>query len=189
MIAPPPRLRPRQLLLLALALWAGWLSLESLWRPPGAEPPPVLPAQLQLDGITYRRLSGTAAPSLRPLPEGLTVLAAADYAAEASSRKLALRWITLGSSSGRGVRFPIDTLPSLVLGPGASGGCQLDGRLLRSEAAVMRALSTRDPRGLDRLAWLAGLRPYRSNACLWVGAHQSSRSSGERMTTNQQRNQ
>lgn len=164
------------LLLAALVLWGAGLSLESLWRRPGSAPAPVLPPQLLVEGRLYERQPAPppARPPGGPLPGVMRVPVAADYRA-ADGGRLALRWISLASSSGSGVSFELASLPELFLGPGASGHCLLDGLpgsgapALASDAELMAALAARNPLGPQRLVWLLGLRPFRSNACLWVG--------------------
>jgi hypothetical protein len=100
--------------------------------------------------------------------------ASADYRAP-DGRVLALRWITLGTSSGRESGFPLERISGALLGPGVRGGCLHDttdlGQTgpLRSPEQLQHALASGNPRGLDRFIWLLGLRPYRSNHCLWVG--------------------
>jgi hypothetical protein len=171
------RRRADAVLLAALVLWAAGLSLESLWRRPGIEAPPALPPRLLVEGKRFEQQAEPppAQPPGGPLPGGMTVPVAADYRA-ADGSVMALRWLSLTSSSGHGVSFGLASLPELFLGPGASGHCQLDGlpgsgaRPLSSDADLMAALAERNPRGFQRLAWLLGLRPFRSNACLWVGS-------------------
>lgn len=158
----------------ALALLAGWaavLSVESWFRAPGMERPAPFPEQLLHEGRLYERRP--AAPEVKPLPSGLLILEAADYLAPGRPR-LALRWLTLASSA-RAINFPLEKVAPAVLGPGATGFCQLalrpgtDAPRLRTERQLVEALKATSPRGRERWLWLAGLRPYRSNACLWTG--------------------
>jgi hypothetical protein len=171
MTAHPRSDRLRTGALLLLALWATGLSLESWFRRPGLQRPQPFPPQLLRGRVIYERRPPAA--NHQPLPDGLEVLEAADYQAPSAPR-LALRWLTL-TSSGSGVNFPLEKVAPAVLGPGGRGVCQLADRpgttapLLHSPAELNRALAATAPRGAQWWLWLAGLRPYRSNACLWIG--------------------
>ncbi len=171
-MAPTPSLdRLRTGVLLLLGLWATGLSLESWFRRPGLQRPLPFPPQLFWGRVIYERRLPAA--NLQPLPDGLEVLEAADYQAPGTPR-LALRWLTL-TSSGSGVNFPLEKVAPAVLGPGGRGVCQLADRpgttapLLHDSAELNRDLAATAPRGVQWWLWLAGLRPYRSNACLWIG--------------------
>lgn len=171
-MAPTPSLdRLRTGALLLLALWATGLSFESWFRRPGLQRPLPFPPQLVRGPLIYERRSPV--PDHKPLPDGLEVLEAADYQAPGAPR-LALRWLTL-TASGSGVNFPLEKVAPAVLGPGGRGVCQLADRpgttapLLQSSAELNRALAATAPRGAQWWLWLAGLRPYRANACLWLG--------------------
>ncbi|MCP9915801.1 hypothetical protein [Cyanobium sp. ATX 6F1] len=157
-----------------LVLFTGWatlLSLESWFRLPGVEASPPFPAQLVEGGRIFARVPLGA--NRKPLPGQLFALAGADYRAPDGAR-MALRWISHGSS-GRGVDFELSKIAPALLGPGARGSCQLPPRLglgspeLRTNAELSRALGARQPTGGEQGLWLAGLRPQRSNACLWIG--------------------
>lgn len=163
--------RGRSIALVALAGWASLLSIESWFRTPGMVRPERFPPQLEHQGRLYRRQP--AASPAKPLPGDLVILEAADYLA-AGRPRLALRWLTL-PSSGRSQIIPLEKLPAAVLGPGAQGFCQLAPRpgsgapRLATAAQLSEALEATAPQGAQRWLWLAGLRPYRSNACLWTG--------------------
>jgi hypothetical protein len=96
----------------------------------------------------------------------VVLLAAADYG------PIRLRRLGL-ATSGTGVHLPLAEIGPAVLGPGGRGRCVV----LGADGAIERELPTeeewqdwirgRGPRGGDRVAWLAGLRPYRANVCLW----------------------
>jgi hypothetical protein len=168
---PPVQDRPRTVALALLAGWASLLSVESWFRSPGVDRPEPFPAQLLHQGRLYQR--GPAAPDAKTLPNDLVTLAAADYVAPGRPR-LAVRWLTL-PSSGRGIDFPLEKVAPAVLGPGATGYCQItlrpgtDAPPLRTGRQLREALEATAPRGGPWWLWLAGLRPYRSNACLWTG--------------------
>lgn len=154
----------RLCLLVALAGWAAALSLESFFRPAGWTQGESLPAELARGGRTLRR--APASPLAGALPEGVTLLEAADYGP--------IRLLRLAlPTSGTGVHLPVEAIGPAVLGPGGQGRCVV----LDEQGAIVRELPTaaaweqwigsRNPRGLERVAWLAGLRPYRANGCLW----------------------
>jgi hypothetical protein len=168
----------RDALVYALTAWAALLSLESLVRVPGAVVGgPRLPAQLVREGVTLQR--GAARDHVSALPEGIVLLEAADYdvaapaqAARPRSGTVRLRLLAL-TSSGTGVHLPVELLGESLLGQGGRGRCVV----LDASGAVVREMTTSAewkvaaarsaPDGSGTLAWLAGLRPYRPNLCLW----------------------
>ncbi|MCP9888946.1 hypothetical protein KBY96_13530 [Cyanobium sp. ATX 6A2] len=167
-------------LLWALATWALALSLLALVRQPGRAD---LPPQLLLGGRLYRPVPAPPPPG--PLPEGLVLRAAADYVsitgtngsghAPTGQPHLRLRRVAL-TQTGRSAVIPVERLGTLLVAEGVAGQCvQLDagGRVLRGwpTAATWRvARDARSARWSHRLAWLAGLRPYGDNSCLWMSA-------------------
>jgi hypothetical protein len=100
------------------------------------------------------------------LPEGVVLLAAADYG------PIRLRRLGL-PTSGTGVHLPLDAIGPAVLGPGGRGRCVVlgsDGLILHelaTEASWLEWIREQGPHGGELVAWLAGLRPYRANICLW----------------------
>lgn len=174
--APPARPaapgdRARTAALALLAGWAAVLSIESWFRSPGVDQPPPLPDQLLHQGRLHRRTAPR--PDRQRLPEQLVTLAAADYVSPGRPR-LAVRWLTL-PSSGRGVVFPLEQVAPAVLGPGARGSCQIAAApgtaapQLRTSRQLRAALEATAPRGGQWWLWVAGLRPFQRNACLWTG--------------------
>jgi hypothetical protein len=172
--------RLRTVALAMMACWATLLSLESWFRSPGVDQPHPFPAELLHQGERYTRTG--AAPDAERLPGDLVALASADYQAQGRPR-LALRWLTL-PSSGRGITFPLEQVGAAVLGPGATGFCQRTTRpgsgapRLHTDAQLRTVLKATAPKGWDRLVWVAGLRPYQNNACLWTGWRESSEATG-----------
>jgi hypothetical protein len=167
----------RQGVLFTLTGWAALLSLEVMIRSPGPVGAPPLPERLQRQGVVLQR--GKAADLPTPLPTGVVLLEAADYgvaaggSGAASSRPpVRLRRLAL-TSSGTGVHLPVQELAASLLGPGGRGRCVV----LDASGAVVREMSTSEewqaaaagstPDRSATLAWLAGLRPYRPNLCLW----------------------
>ncbi len=163
----------RTVALLLLAGWSVLLSLESWFRPPGPANPFLFPAELRLGGVGYRRVPPRA--NLSPLPEGVTVREASDYRSSTGQR-FSLKWLTL-ASSGTGVHLPLDSFTQAVLGDGGRGACFLPAgpgqpqpyTVVRTSSDFQHGLPERLPRGLDRLRWLAGLRPLLPHGCLWMG--------------------
>ncbi|MCP9849809.1 hypothetical protein [Cyanobium sp. Morenito 9A2] len=171
----PPDGRPTDLRLLVLVLFTGWaalLSVESWFRPPGVERPVPFPTTVLRPEGTYHRVPQVA--DHQPLPPQVVVLQAADYRGP-DGQRLALRWITHTSSSRGGINFDFPSIATAVLGPGTRGHCQRisaagpEATLLGSETELRAALAASAPQGFERLLWLAGLRPYQANACLWTG--------------------
>lgn len=173
------RARPgwRLLLLWGLAAWAVVLSLESLFRRGGVLTGAALPERLERGGRVWLR-EPAAAPAAGPLPDGVVVLQQADYRAvgafaEATgSTPIRLRRLGL-TTSGTGVHLPLEEIGPALLGPGGQGRCVVldaDGAPVQefSSAEAWAAwMAPQRPSRLDTLAWLAGLRPYRANGCLW----------------------
>jgi hypothetical protein len=161
------RLPLRLPLLVALAAWATLLSLESWWRLPAAGPERGLPERLVVEGRSFERLTGVqpSQPPRRALPQGLVLLEAADY--RSGEALLQLRRLAHARTGNSGV-MPVEAITTALVGSDGQGSCvglDADGR-------VREALA--QPRGAgERLAWLAGLRPYRFNSCLWLGSPQS----------------
>ena len=160
-------------ILAGLCLWALAQVVLVIWRPP-APPPPPLPGRMQWQG---RWLDRTMPPlaARAPLPPGMVIQSAADYAGPGAPRLL-LRWVAR-TSSGDGVRFEPEGLALALLGPGASGACRVyddaTGRLLgigRTGAETKALLRRNDPDRLQRLQWVLALRPWRLNRCLFVAA-------------------
>jgi hypothetical protein len=155
----------RGLLLVLLAGWSALLSLETWFRPPGwSGGAPPLPASLAREGRTWPR--APASPLAGELPEEVALLAAADYGP--------IRLLRLGlPTSGTGVHLPLEEIGPAVLGQGGRGRCVVLGadggieRELSSEKEWLEWIGGQGPRGRERVAWLAGLRPYRANVCLW----------------------
>jgi hypothetical protein len=165
MKAKPGLPSPRGLVLAVLAAWAAVLSLETWFRPPGwSGGAPPLPATLPRQGRIWPRMP--ASPLAGELPEGVVLLEGADYG-PIRVRRLGL------PSSGSGVHMPVAAIGPTVLGPGGRGRCVVlaaDGtieRELPTAAAWERWMRGRAASGKGRVAWLAGLRPYRANVCLW----------------------
>ncbi len=164
-----PRFRTAALLL--LAGWSVLLSLESWFRPPGPANPYRFPAELSVGGVGFLRVQ--TRPDHAALPAGVTVREGADYHSS-TGQHFYLRWITL-ASSGTGVALPLEPFSEAVLGPGASGVCRLTpepGRppiVVRSASDFQQGLAGRLPSGVERLRWLAGLRPLIPHGCLWMG--------------------
>lgn len=159
--------------LYVLTAWGVVLSLETLIRTPGAGPWPSFPEQLERSGRVYLRRP-PATDHAEP-PAGLTLLAAADYApvgAAGGDPPIRLRLLTL-ASSGTGVSMPVEAIGGALLGSGGRGRCVvLDERgmplaVLPTEAAWQSWMARQRPDRLGLIAWLAGLRPYRANICLW----------------------
>ncbi|MCP9927876.1 hypothetical protein [Cyanobium sp. CH-040] len=186
---PPLRL----VLLVALAGWASLLALESWWRLPAAGPEQGLPERLVLDGRPYRRFSGVQAPlpPKRALPIGLVLLEAADYrpapasgdgaadgTADGAAAVLQLRRVVHARTGNSGV-MPVRAITRALAGSDGQGRCvrlDADGRVQNTpaeSAASAAPTAPESPGGVERLIWLAGLRPYRVNTCLWLGSPQS----------------
>ncbi|MEX1322719.1 MAG: hypothetical protein AB1Z21_00830 [Synechococcaceae cyanobacterium] len=173
------RLRPgwRLPLLWGLAGWAALLSLESLFRPGGVPTGAELPQRLERGGRVWQRQPAAAAAA-GPLPDGVVLLQQADYRAlgaapEAlSGDTILLRRLGL-TTSGTGVHLPVEEIGPALLGPGGQGRCVVldaDGapvQELSSAEAWAAWMALQRPGRLETLAWLAGLRPYRANGCLW----------------------
>jgi hypothetical protein len=172
-------------LLLALAAWASLLALESWIRPAGFPGAAALPQRLERDGRVYARLQGSApiTPPRRPLPEGVQLLDGADYratgAAAASGAPalglIQLRRVAHARTGDSGV-LPVEAITVAFAGPDGSGRCVwLDesGAVIAAFATgweLREALRARPVPWSQRLAWLAGLRPFRDNSCLWEGS-------------------
>jgi hypothetical protein len=158
--------------LYALTGWGVLLSLETWLRLPGAGPWPAFPERLERSGRLYLR--GPAAADQGEPPPGLTLLAAADYrpTAPGGGLPIRLRLLTL-PSSGTGVAMPVEAIGPALVGVAARGQCVVldpSGTLLAalpSNAAWQSWMARQRPDRLGRIAWLAGLRPYRANTCLW----------------------
>jgi hypothetical protein len=154
----------RTIVLASLAGWATLISIESLWRPPGSPVRSGLPPSLLLEGRRLPRRDA-ARPSAK-LPEGISLLEAAHYG---PVRLLHLAHGRTGRSGG----MPVEAINEALTGSAGGGACLL----LTAEGSISREMATqnewaavlhpRPPSPLQRLAWLAGLRPYRVNACLW----------------------
>ena len=160
----------RPLLLWLLASLALATLLRAWLRPGGSyggllQPPP-LPERLISATGSWRR--DGPAPA-RSLPAEVVELEAARYRLEgggsAKGEPLVLRQLGLLSSGGS-VHWPLSF----------SGGerCLLvdgSGRLqgeLGSQEAWQKWMAGQGARGWQAVAWLAGLRPYRPNGCLWA---------------------
>lgn len=165
-------------LLVALAGWATLLTLESWWRSPAAGPERGLPERLVVEGRSFERLSGAQPPlpPRRALPQGLVLLEAADYrpasaSADGAAALLQLRRLAHARTGNSGV-MPVEAITTALVGSDGQGSCvglDADGQVRASIAG-----SAIEPRGAgERLGWLAGLRPYRFNTCLWLGSPQS----------------
>jgi len=158
--------------LFALAGWATLLSLETWFRSPGAGPWPALPDQLERQGRLYQR--GPAADDPGDPPPALTLVAAANYqpAGAGGGRPIRLRLLTL-ASSGTGVEMPVEAIGPALIGPGSKGRCVVldrNGTILSeqpTDAAWQAWKAPQRPSPQEIGTWLAGLRPYRANTCLW----------------------
>ncbi|MCT0202166.1 hypothetical protein [Synechococcus sp. CS-603] len=158
--------------LFALAGWATVLSLETLFRQPGAGPWPALPDQIERQGRVYRRAPAADDPG--DPPPALTLVAAANYQPKGAGGgpPIRLRLLTL-ASSGTGVEMPVEAIGQDLIGPGSKGRCVvLDANgTIQSEqptdAAWQAWKAPQRPSPQDIGAWLVGLRPYRANTCLW----------------------
>lgn len=158
--------------LYALTAWGVVLSLETWFRVPGAGPWPALPDQLERNGRLYRR--GPAGDDPGEPPPALSLLAAADYrpTGPGGGAAIKLRLLTL-PSTGTGVAMPVEAIGPALLGTGGRGRCvSLDAMgsplaELPTDAAWQAWMKRQPPDGPALLAWLAGLRPYRANLCLW----------------------
>lgn len=178
MISPScsPRWRPRggwaRTVLLALTAWGVVLSVETLFRQPGFGRHLALPDRLERAGRHYLRSPAARDPG-RP-PEGLTLLAQADYREPgvATGDPIRLRLLTL-ASTGMGVSMPVKAIGPSLLGEGSQGSCVILDRKgqpltrLSTEAEWQEWMARRRPGPGGLVAWLAGLRPYRANTCLW----------------------
>ncbi len=166
----------RLILLVALAGWAALLSLESWFRPGGFLTKAGLPERLERDGLIWQRRSSTTVPS-GPLPEGVVLLEQADYlpvstGAQTLTRPIHLRRLSL-TTSGTGVDLPVEAIGPALLGAGGKGRCVV----LDARGAIVTELPTGEawaawiapqrPTRYEILSWLAGLRPFRANGCLW----------------------
>jgi hypothetical protein len=134
--------------------------------------PPTLPSRIQLDGRWYVR--DPKLPAMPELPSGVVIRRGANYLS-VDGQRLAMRWL-VNESSGSGVRLEPEKLSATLLGRGTQGFCRVyqpsTGVFLgtaRTGSEVKSLLATTDPRGMDRLQWLLGLRPWRQNRCLFVG--------------------
>lgn len=163
----------RLLLLFLLFAWASILSVETWFRRGGFSNQWGLPKQLVRQGVPYLRQLSVGID--RPLPDGMVVLEAADYVPARSARPggvIRLRRVSLTRSS-QAVTLPVERIGTELLGPGGRGRCVL----LDQNGTVLAEIPTREamdiwwkahPPGLkDRMFWLAGIRPYRANSCLW----------------------
>jgi len=160
---------------LALSVLTLWALVEAVlaWGRAPAPPPPHLPARMQLQGRWLERRAPS--PLAAPLPEGVLLQAGADYGSGSGQARLRLRWLALASSGGS-VGLDPERLSLSVLGRGNKGVCRIHdarrGALLGVAATGTEALvllRRNDPSGLERLQWVLGLRPWRSNRCLFVG--------------------
>jgi hypothetical protein len=175
-------------LLLALAAWASLLALESWIRPagiPGAGGGQALPQRLERSGRVYERLPASLPPTAprRPLPEGVQILGGADYRAVdpaapsggPGSGLILLRRVAHGRT-GRSGLLPVEAITAALAGPAGRGRCvwlDAEGGVIAAAAsqnALGEALRARPVPLVERLAWLAGLRPFRDNSCLWEGS-------------------
>lgn len=173
MIAPSWRV----VVVIALAGWASFLSLESWVRPGGFSTDRGLPQELNRGGALWRQRP--PAPSAGPLPAGVVVLEGADYdqasqTPPAGPPPAMIRLRRLGLvSSGTGVDLPVEAIGQAVIGSGAEGRCVVldaEGTILSEQptaAAWLAWIAPQRPSPLQTVAWLAGLRPYRANGCLW----------------------
>lgn len=160
---------------LVLALFSVWGvgQAVSAWSRPPAPPAPPLPERLQWQGRWLGRRP--AAAPRAPWPEGVLLQGGADYGLAGAESVLALRWFAM-RSSGDSVSLDPARLALAVLGPGGHGLCRIhhasSGALLgvASDATgVLSLLRRNNPTGVERLRWALGLRPWRSNRCLFVG--------------------
>ncbi|WP_143593500.1 hypothetical protein [Synechococcus sp. 1G10] len=135
-----------------------------------------LPERLQRDGLDWQRQPSTAAFK-DSLPEGVVLLEQADYlpvssGAVSATRPILLRRLGL-TTSGTGVDLPVEAIGPAILGPGGKGRCVvLDAggaieKELPSGEAWAAWMAPQRPAPAEIVAWLAGLRPYRANGCLW----------------------
>lgn len=160
--------------LFALAAWSLVLSLETWFRRPGAWPWPAFPDQLERNGRLYRRSPAGDDPG--ETPPALTLLAAADYqpTGTGGGPPIRLRLLTL-ASSGKSVTMPVEAIGPELVGPAARGQCVVldagGNRLaqLPTDGAWQDWMAQQTPPRPSLIAWLAGLRPYRANLCLWEG--------------------
>ncbi len=168
----------RHVVLLALAGWAAILSLETLFRSPGVPTGMALPQRLTRQGMLYvRRQAPSRSASL---PAGLTLLEAADFHPLPSHgwrqplSPIRLRLIGL-ASSGTGVHMPVEAIAPAILGPQGRGACVAlheSGEVSRTMATAAQWnqwMASSRPGPDEMVLWLAGLRPYRANVCLWEG--------------------
>lgn len=168
----------RLAVLALLASWSALLTVESWLRPPVASAERDLPEQLQRSGRLYRRLP-PADPSPADLPAGLVLVAAANYspqspATAADPAVIRLR-LVVHTRSGTSGAIPVEVINTALAGPTERGRCvELDANgVVTAEFPTSAALSawnrSRSVPAIERLAWLAGLRPYQSHRCLWLG--------------------
>ncbi|MFQ6537983.1 MULTISPECIES: pyocin knob domain-containing protein [Aphanothece] len=174
-----PRARVRLGLLWLLAGWAALLSLDALIRPAAVHPGAALPQQLRRDGVAYGRLDPAPPPPSLPLPPGVVLLEAADYRPlTAAAPQPLIRLRLLGHSrTGESGVFPLAAISQALNAPadGAGACVVLDAsgmvtQRFSSEWEHTTWVRSRPVPLHERLAWLAGLRPYRANSCLWQSA-------------------
>ncbi|MFM7228779.1 MAG: hypothetical protein ACKO2F_03960 [Cyanobacteriota bacterium] len=143
-------LRARPTVLLMLLGWGSAVAIDSTIR--GVDPgtPLSLPARLHsLAGTLHRQ----AASQGKPLPTGVLLGQAADYAGPAGWLKV--RELVL-ASRGRSVALPLDDINRTFSHGGPLGRCIASGRLVAPWGPG------------QQLRWLAGLQPRPAHHCLWV---------------------
>jgi hypothetical protein len=181
-------LRSRLVVLAALTSWATLLAVESWFRSPIGPHEGELPEQLLWNDRVYR---SQPAPSLVPpeqgeLPGGVALVAATDYHLESlwalrpsvksvsDNPAIRLR-LVVSTRSGYSGAIPVERITTALAGPGERGLCvELDeSGAVTAELPTSSALADWQRRQsapiFHRLAWLAGLRPYQTNRCLWLG--------------------
>ncbi|KMM17587.1 hypothetical protein [Synechococcus sp. GFB01] len=175
----------RLAVLAALTGWAALLSVESWFRPAGLSLQGGLPDRLEWLGRSYRRVGGPppSASLAKRLPRSFLVLDASDYRSIAASdagrsgapTDLRLE-LLVSTRSGWSGAIPVDQIARSGSERAQSGRCViLDESFrvkqeLRSSEEWQRFHGPGPSAGTNPLVWLAGLRPYRVNSCLWLEA-------------------
>ena len=171
-----PDLAQVRLVTVALTVLTVWALVEAVmvWGRAPAPPPPPLPERMQFQGRWLERRP--PAPLAAPLPDGVILQGGADYGHDLGQTRLRLRWLALASSGGS-VSLDPARLSLSVLGPAGTGVCRIhavrSGAFLgvaSTDTEALALLRRNDPTGLERLQWALGLRSWRNNRCLFVGA-------------------
>lgn len=174
----------RLALLVLLAGWSVLLSLESWGRRPGDPRGMELPDRLVRQGRVHERRGlpdPGGVPALRAeLPEGVVLLEVAHYRPQGAEADPAaeIRLLHLvHTRTGRSGVMPVEAIAEALadaggrcIVPAPDGGIE---RELRTSAAWRQWRASREARSsvwMHRLTWMAGLRPYGDNTCLWMSA-------------------